>query len=80
MRFVNPSDAFISGELSDADACEEVEQRALMFAVWTVCFCNPASSLPQKTDGFSWVWLKEWPERGRETTKKARQGQQGKQS
>lgn len=41
-RFVNPSDANSSaGSWSNADVCKEILQRALIFAVQTVCFCNP---------------------------------------
>lgn len=77
LEFVNPSDANSSaGNCSNADVCKEILRRALMSAVWTVWFYNPASSLSQKTDWFSWVWLEEWPEK----QQNAWQGQWGKES
>lgn len=44
--FVNSSDANSpAGNCSNSEVCKEILERALMLAVWTVWFCNPASSI-----------------------------------
>lgn len=79
--FVNPSDANSpAGNCSNSEVCKEILERALMLAVWTVWFCNPASSISASWWVFMALAEGMARERCRETTKSTRQGQWGEES